>query len=94
MTSHSKIASPSKDAHLLPVRQVSPKSALVGALAMSSPKRLVTYPMLVERGLFNNRTTLSRAIKKYGFPQPYKLSPQRIAWDEDEVSTWLASRRA
>jgi predicted DNA-binding transcriptional regulator AlpA len=66
---------------------------LCGALAMSSPKRLLTFPMLVERGIFNNRMTLSRSIKNYGFPKPYKLSPQRVAWDEAEVDAWLESRR-
>ena len=60
---------------------------------MNSPKRLLTYPMLVERGIFSNRMTLSRSIKNYGFPRPYKLSPQRVAWDEAEIDAWLASRR-
>jgi hypothetical protein len=56
-------------------------------------KRLITYAKLFERGLFNNRTTLQRAIKNCGFPAPFKLSGTRIAWEKDEVEAWLVSRR-
>ena len=60
------------------------------------PRRitLVTYAALVERGIFNNRMTLRRAISKYGFPEPYHLGPHRVAWDESEVEDWLRKCRS
>jgi predicted DNA-binding transcriptional regulator AlpA len=52
-------------------------------------KHLLTYATLVHRGIFNNRTTLRRAIKNYGFPEPNKLGERRVLWDAAEVDCWL-----
>jgi hypothetical protein len=60
---------------------------------VNAPKRFLIYDNLVERGIFNNRMTLRRAIKDHGFPKPYKLSSTRVLWDEVEVDAWLVSRR-
>jgi hypothetical protein len=56
--------------------------------------QLLTYSALVERGIFNNRMTLKRAMDKYGFPRPYKLGGRRVAWSREAVEAWLASRQA
>ena len=52
----------------------------------------VDYKWFVENGIFNNRTTLDRARKYYGFPPPIELSPNRRAWELKRVLDWLASR--
>lgn len=56
-------------------------------------RRFITFEQLVERGIFNNRVTLDRAIKRYGFPPPYKLGGRRVCWNEAEVEAWTDSRR-
>lgn len=59
---------------------------------MPSP-RYITYQQLVERGLFNNRVTLRRAIQRYGFPEPFRPSGRNVVWDEEEVKAYMMSRR-
>jgi prophage regulatory protein len=39
-----------------------------------------------------SRTTLWRLQQSKGFPQPVRLSSNRIGWFEHEVDSWLASR--
>ena len=56
-------------------------------------RNLISYAGLVERGIFNNRTTLYRAMKLFGFPAPYKLG-RRTAWDVAAVEAWLNERHA
>jgi len=56
-------------------------------------REVLTYDALVERGIFNNRMTLKRAMEKHGFPRPYRLGERRIAWSRDAVDAWLESRR-
>jgi predicted DNA-binding transcriptional regulator AlpA len=57
------------------------------------PRRFITYTQLVERGLFNNRVTLRRAIQRYGFPEPFRPSGRNVVWDEEEVEAYMMSRR-
>lgn len=47
---------------------------------------------LVDRGIVNNRVTLSRWIRGQGFPKPVQLGPNTVAWREDEITNWLAER--
>lgn len=39
-----------------------------------------------------SRTSVWRGVREGWFPSPVTVSPGRIAWFEDEVSSWLASR--
>lgn len=39
-----------------------------------------------------SRTSVWRGVREGWFPSPVSVSPGRIAWFEDEVTTWLASR--
>ena len=52
----------------------------------------VNYRYLADEGIMPNRMTLSRSIAQLGFPAPVELGKNRIAWDLDEVRSWLASR--
>ncbi len=50
------------------------------------------YADLVERQIVNNRTTLQRWIRDYGFPTGVLLGPNSRAWPADQVETWLEER--
>jgi prophage regulatory protein len=39
-----------------------------------------------------SRTSVWRGVREGWFPSPVTVSPGRIAWFEDEVTSWLASR--
>ncbi len=57
-------------------------------------RRYYRYTDLVKAGIVNNRTTLGRWIKNYGFPRGVLLGPNTRAWPADEVDAWLAARAA
>ena len=40
-----------------------------------------------------SRTTLHRWKKRPGFPVAFRLGDNSVAFDEDEIDLWLASRR-
>ncbi len=50
------------------------------------------YTDLVELQIINNRTTLQRWIRNYGFPSGVLLGPNSRAWPADQVETWLEER--
>ena len=52
------------------------------------------YTDLVERQIVNNRTTLQRWIRDYGFPAGILLGPNSRAWPADLVDVWLETRAA
>jgi len=54
---------------------------------------LVRYPDLVDRKIVNNRMTLARWIRSYGFPKPIRLGPNTIAWEASEIEAWLELRK-
>ena len=54
--------------------------------------KYLRYPDLRARGIINNRMTLRRWIADHGFPAAVQLGPNSVAWREDEVEAWLASR--
>ena len=56
--------------------------------------KYLRYADLVEHQIVNNRTTLSRWIRDYGFPAGILLGPNSRAWPADQVETWLAARAA
>lgn len=41
-----------------------------------------------------SRTGVYRAMAHAGFPRPVQLSKQRVAWREEDIDRWLASREA
>ena len=53
---------------------------------------LVRYRYLKENGIVTDRMALARGIERYGFPKPLSLGNKTIAWDLNEVETWLKSR--
>ena len=54
--------------------------------------KYLRYGDLVERQIVNNRTTLSRWIRDYGFPAGVLLGPNSRAWPDDQVEAWLEAR--
>jgi hypothetical protein len=47
-----------------------------------------------ERGIVNNRPTLSRWIENEGFPPGRRLGPNTRVWEDREVEEYVASRPA
>jgi len=54
--------------------------------------KLLRYNDLKNRGIVRNRVTLARWLKNEGFPQPIRLGPNSIAWDESSIDAWLRQR--
>ena len=55
--------------------------------------KLISFGRLnPEKGIDYCRDHLRRKVKAHEFPEPVALSDRRIAWREDEVDEWLASR--
>ena len=50
------------------------------------------YRDLADFGITYSREAIARLIKAGRFPASFKLSTNRIAWDEAEVTAWLAAR--
>ncbi len=57
-------------------------------------QKLLDYEDLKQRRLTSSRTSLDRAIKRYGFPPGRLITPGRRFWTEEEIEEWLASRPA
>jgi hypothetical protein len=55
-------------------------------------ERRLRYSDLVALGLFRNRVSLSNAIKKYGFPEGKRTTPNNRTWGETEIKRWIDSR--
>ena len=56
-------------------------------------RQYLRYEDLAARKIVNNRTTLSRWIKHYGFPPGVLLGPRTRAWTEDEIAEYHERRR-
>jgi len=56
---------------------------------MDSSLRFLRYRDLVNRGIVNNRVTLTNWIDKRGFPPGILLGPNTRAWVEAEVLAWI-----
>ncbi len=41
-----------------------------------------------------SRSTIYRAVERGDFPQPIKMTASTRAWDQREVSTWMADQMA
>lgn len=54
--------------------------------------KILRFKDLKERGVVDNRVTLSRRIKDHGFPPGFLLGPNSRAWTEDEIEAWLKAR--
>ena len=39
-----------------------------------------------------SRTSVWRGVREGWFPSPVSVSPGRVAWFEDEISSWISSR--
>ena len=57
--------------------------------------RLLDYPELkAKKGISYTRRHLKRKCDAGTFPKPIPVSDRRIAWIEEEIDGWLASRIA
>jgi prophage regulatory protein len=58
---------------------------------MSNPVKLLRKPaMLAKTGL--SYPTICRQIQTETFPKPVQLGPNSVAWIEEEIDEWIASR--
>jgi prophage regulatory protein len=55
-------------------------------------ERLLTTPEVLRVTTIKHRNTLRRMVKAKQFPQPIKLSDNRIAWRSSTVAEWIAAR--
>jgi prophage regulatory protein len=53
--------------------------------------RILTLRQVVERTSLS-RATVARLRAKDAFPQPIRLSGNRVGWQEHELEAWLRSR--
>jgi len=60
-----------------------------GSMAL---KLIPFYRLKPEKGIDYCRDHLRRKVKAREFPEPIALSNRRIAWRENEIDAWLASR--
>jgi prophage regulatory protein len=61
---------------------------------MSPHRRLLSFKQLIELGISFSREHIRRLEEAGKFPERIRLSPQKIAWFEDEILAWLAERDA
>jgi predicted DNA-binding transcriptional regulator AlpA len=54
-------------------------------------RRFARFKEMKALGYFNDRTAAARAIER-GFPAPFELGPNTLAWDLDEVEAYIATR--
>ncbi|WP_103035267.1 helix-turn-helix transcriptional regulator [Castellaniella caeni] len=40
------------------------------------------------------QSTIYKMVAEGGFPRPFQIAPNRVAWVESEVDAWLAERAA
>jgi prophage regulatory protein len=60
-------------------------------LKSKTPRRLIRKSEVLRRVPYSH-TTLWRLERAGKFPQRVRLGDQAIAWFEDEVDAWIASR--
>jgi predicted DNA-binding transcriptional regulator AlpA len=51
--------------------------------------RILRYSDLQAAGVVNNRSTLYRWIRDYGFPSGFLIGPNSRGWVERDVERWL-----
>jgi prophage regulatory protein len=64
------------------------------AAAEINGRRLVDYKYLKAMGISFSREHLWRLEAADKFPRRIYLSPQKVAWFEDEILDWLSQRAA
>lgn len=57
-------------------------------------RRLLSYEQLKEMGIPWSREHIYRLETKRAFPRRLYLSPQRVAWFEDEILEFLEAKAA
>ncbi len=57
----------------------------------AKPRRLLRNADLDKRGIMS-RVNRWRRVKAGTFPAPVQIRPNSVAWYEDEIEAWLASR--
>ncbi|MHB8284811.1 MAG: helix-turn-helix transcriptional regulator [Caulobacteraceae bacterium] len=55
-------------------------------------ERLLAWPQVRPMCGDMGRTTAWRLINRGDFPQPIKVSANRVAWRESDILAWQASR--
>lgn len=59
---------------------------------MATNDRILRKPEVLGCTGFSS-TTLWREVKAKRFPQPVKLSPNRVGWRESSINVWIDNRQ-
>lgn len=55
-------------------------------------RRLIDWSAVQARAGNISKATEWRMRRRGQFPEPVRVSPGRVAWFEDEIDAWIASR--
>jgi predicted DNA-binding transcriptional regulator AlpA len=64
----------------------------ISAPGSGTERKLIRGWSAVSRVTGKSRVQLWRDIRAKRFPAPIELGPNSVAWFEDEINEWLASR--
>jgi prophage regulatory protein len=56
-------------------------------------KKLLRLPVVMD-ATGNSRATIYRGITQGTFPSPVRIGVRAVAWDADEVQSWIESKIA
>jgi prophage regulatory protein len=62
-------------------------------MPQATPSLRLLTALQVSRLCLVSSQTIRRMVRAGTFPKPVKISPQRIAWREEEVQAWLVRRK-
>ena len=55
------------------------------------PRKLIKLPVVLDRA-GDSKSEIYRKMDRGVFPFPVSLGPNSVAWFEDEIEAWLATR--
>jgi len=61
--------------------------------AAAAPSRVLGLKELPSKGICFHPNHLRRLWERGDFPRPIKLSPRKLAWPEEVLDAWLASKK-
>ena len=61
---------------------------------MTTTSRIITKPLLPEKGITYCNYYLLRLESEGRFPKRIRLSERKVGWYEHEIDAWIAARAA
>jgi prophage regulatory protein len=75
-----------------PIATPDPTQAATTLLPAAAPSRFIRFPSVHDRtGL--SRSTVWRLERKNAFPKHRRISPNAVAWLEQEIEEWIQTRK-